>query len=321
MENPGQYEGFAFFWNSITNSNPISKLIGLLAALSGIGVFVRRDAIAAQLFLLFVVVGTVFLVGLKARAIFLKMILPITLVLAAYTIFALSNEVFIGDRRLFGYGIPSPISQVFAVARTSGRFIWPIMYLAMLCVIYMICKSVGKTVAVSVLLVALLLQIADSSRAYKFTQDVFSREGPQATLVSSTWNIFGSKYTEVNFVPTAHKPRLFATNPDFGNVGGWLWSDIGVLGQKYDWSLNSFYFGRSPNAALENENSDIEKRVRLGEFEPNVLYVFIDSDEWELAKSTAKAGDLVGILDGVPIIAPGLASCKACLLQGFEFPN
>ena len=128
----------------------------------------------------------------------------------------------------------------------------------------------------------------------------------------------GSKFNEVDYVPTAHKPRLFDTNPDFKNTEGWLWRDIGVLGQKYRWTVNSFYFGRSPDAALKEDNLKILERVKSGDYDRHVLYVFIDSDQWEMAKRTAKPDDLVGVLDGVPIIAPGLGQCAECTFEGFE---
>ena len=49
-----------------------------------------------------------------------------------------------------------------------------------------------------------------------------------------------------------------------------------------------------------------------------VLYIFIGSDEWELAKKTVGPSDLIGTLDGVPIIAPGLSECTDCDLSTFS---
>jgi hypothetical protein len=52
-----------------------------------------------------------------------------------------------------------------------------------------------------------------------------------------------------------------------------------------------------------------------------VLYIFIGSDEWELAKKSVRSPDLIGTLDGVPILAPGMMSCSDCMLEGFELRN
>jgi hypothetical protein len=122
----------------------------------------------------------------------------------------------------------------------------------------------------------------------------------------------------VVFVPAAHKPRLFDTNPDFLNTTGWLWRDIGVLGQKYDWNLNSFYFGRVPEKAYAEENRLLADKLSSGVYDSSVLYIFVGSDEWELAKKSAKSSDLIGTLDGVPIIAPGLTNCDECDLSTFN---
>ena len=54
-----------------------------------------------------------------------------------------------------------------------------------------------------------------------------------------------------------------------------------------------------------------------GSFDLNVIYAFIGNDQWERAKLIAGRNDLVGILDGVPILAPNFYPCVDCLLDGF----
>ena len=69
---------------------------------------------------------------------------------------------------------------------------------------------------------------------------------------------------------------------------------------------------------MQEENLKILERVKFGNYNQHVLYIFIDSEQWELAKQTAKPEDLVGVLDGVPVIAPGLGQCNDCSIEGFE---
>jgi hypothetical protein len=173
----------------------------------------------------------------------------------------------------------------------------------------------------ALLIVALMLQVSDTSRATQFLSDTYTRPGPENYLPSKAWDVLGSRYKSVEFVPAAHKPRLFDSNPDFLNTAGWLWRDVGVLGQKYNWELNSFYFGRVPEAAFLKENIEMNERLRSGDFDSSVLYIFIGSDEWELAKKSARSPDLIGTLDGVPILAPGMMACTDCMLEGFELRN
>jgi hypothetical protein len=239
-------------------------------------------------------------------------------VLVAFLLFAFTNVILVGDYSLIQFKLPSFVLDVLAIARTSGRFIWLPMYLVMTVVIVSVLKYFPRRVGSALLIVALTLQVSDTSQATQFLSDTYTRPGPENYLPSKTWDVLGSRYKSVEFVPAAHKPRLFDSNPDFLNTSGWLWRDVGVLGQKYLWKLNSFYFGRNPEAAFAKENLEINERLSSGQYDKTVLYIFIGSDEWELAKKTVKPSDLIGTLDGVPIIAPGLSDCNQCDLSTFS---
>ena len=238
-----------------------------------------------------------------------------------FSMFALSNEVLVGEYRPINVEVPAVFMDLVAVARSSGRFIWLPMYLVMTVVVVSVLKLFPRRVSPVLVFVVLLLQINDSSQATRFLSDTYTRPGPENNLPSATWEILGIRYQSVEFVPAAHKPRLLDSNPDFQNTAGWLWRDVGVLGQKYDWELNSFYFGRVPEAAFLKENTEVNERLQSGDFDSSVLYIFIGSDEWELAKKSARSPDLIGTLDGVPVLAPGLMACSYCTLEGFELRN
>ena len=235
----------------------------------------------------------------------------------AFFIFASSNMILIGDFSVVQFEIPKFVLDIFAIARTSGRFIWIPMYLVMTVVVVSALKYFPRRVGLAMIFVVLLLQINDSSQATRFLSDTYTRPGPENYFPSKTWDVLGSRYRSVEFVPAAHKPRLFDSNPDFLNTSGWLWRDIGVLGQKYDWKLNSFYFGRVPESEFLIENIEIDQNLVSGNYDSSVLYIFIGSEQWELAKKSVKNTDLIGVLDGVPIVAPGLSDCTSCDLTTF----
>ena len=234
-----------------------------------------------------------------------------------FSLFALSNEVLVGEYRPIKVKVPEAFLDLVAVARTSGRFIWFPMYLVMTVILVSILRQIPRRIGLALLFAGLSFQVNDSSQATRFLSDTFTRPGPDTYLPSKTWDVLGSKYKFVKFVPAAHKPRLLDLNPDFLNTSGWLWRDIGVLGQKYDWKLNSFYFGRVPEAAFLRENIELDERVQSGNYDSSVLYIFIGSDEWETAKNSVNSSDLIGTLDGVPIVAPGLLDCTSCDLATF----
>jgi hypothetical protein len=329
-ENTGQYEGFAFlgggvlliaillFINRLILRRSLRNAWPDLIVFVALGNFVyRQNAISVLLFLgsvLAAICVTQFLSTLKEYKVIATQIGGVSI---AFIVFAISNVILIGDYSFIQFEIPSFVLDVFAIARTSGRFIWLPMYLVMTVVIVSALRYFPRRVGVALLFVVLLLQINDSSQATRFLSDTYTRPRPENYLPSKTWDILGGRYQSVEFVPAAHKPRLFDSNPDFLNTAGWLWRDIGVLGQKYDWELNSFYFGRVPEAAFLRENLELEERIQSGNYDSSVLYVFIGSAEWEKAKNSVSISDLIGTLDGVPIIAPGLSECSSCDLSTF----
>jgi hypothetical protein len=329
-ENSGQYEGFAFlgsgvlligilvFLNRLILGRGMENVWPNLVVLVAFGNFVYRQNAISVLVLLGSVLATIcltqFLSDLKREK---ERAIKIGSVSIAFLLFAFSNIILIGDYSLVQFEIPNYILEFIAIARTSGRFIWLPMYLVMTVVVISALKYFPRRVGPALLFALLLLQINDSSQASRFLSDTYTRPGPDNYLPSKTWDILGSRYKSVEFVPAAHKPRLFDSNPDFLNTSGWLWRDVGVLGQKYGWELNSFYFGRVPEAAFIKENVELDERVQSGGYDSSVLYVFIGSDEWEMAKKSVNSSDLIGTLDGVPIVAPGLSDCNSCDLSTF----
>jgi hypothetical protein len=330
-ENVGQYEGFSFVGSGLLllaavlyvgflrNIGRIGTNRALLVPIPAIIYFlIHRDAFSTLLLL------EAILLSICAHAVFRYVIadklraIKMLVLSALFGLFAISNIIFIGDHYLGQYIVPKFFMDLIAIARTSGRFIWLPMYLVITVVIVLLVRNFPKHVSPIFMACALLVQVNDSSSATRYVHDLFTRSGPENVLPSSTWDVFGENYSSVAFVPAAHKPRLFDTNPDFLNTSGWLWRDIGVLGQKYDWNLNSFYFGRVPDSAFIRENVQIEKSILNGEYDSSTLYIFIDSDAWEKAKKSINSSDLIGTLDGVPVVAPGLSECATCDFSTFS---
>ena len=70
--------------------------------------------------------------------------------------------------------------------------------------------------------------------------------------------------------------------------------------------LNSFYFSREPTLQNESEARLLRTTVNTGEYRKDTLYVFIDSNMWEIAKQKDSGSAFVEVLDSVPVLAPDL---------------
>jgi hypothetical protein len=331
-QGPGQYEGFSFVgagilllaatvWIlKIVRGSRSTRAI-LIAPVVCISVLFGRFQDLTQLkltILLGILVAIAFenIWLYKSDRLMLKIAAALSFVLM--TLFAFSNQILLGIFQITKFRL-SPTLMTFAnIFRSSGRFAWPLMYVLIALIIVALIGELPKALITPILLVALAFQVIDSNNGTQFTTDAYSRAGPESYLTSQTWDLLGKKYDGVLFSPAANKPRLFmSVNADFLAENGVLWRDIGVLAQKYNWSMNSSYFSRDPANKFQKDNTALDLSLVNGSFDLNVIYAFIGNDQWERAKLIAGRNDLVGILDGVPILAPNFYPCVDCLLDGF----
>jgi hypothetical protein len=330
-ENEGQYEGFGYLGSGVLL---LAMLVWVLRAYKGdlrsrillvsppllMCLIFGRDSMIQ-----FVVVGLLgVLISLATENLFqkspnyLQSKLIISLTTIGMFILALSNIQLIGQHKILSFNLSETQLRFISIARSSGRFVWPLMLLMITLIVVSTIKLTPKKLALPLLVAMLLLQGYDSRNAQRFTTMAYARSGPGDYLVSNIWNEFGKRYSRVFFAPAVNKPRLFLeNNSDFVAEEGVLWRDIGVLAQKYGWSMNSYHFSRDPAEKFQSENVSLQNSLATGQFDPELLYIFHASDEWERAKQSAGTNDLVGVLNGVPVLAPNFYPCNECGSDGF----
>jgi hypothetical protein len=331
-QDAGQYEGFAFVGSGIlilaiivwlvkmlkgTNLSRILLVtpVVLVTALFGL------DPDPAQLKLT-VLLGIIIAIAFENLAQSRRNNFTTKVILGLLTIgmfiFALSNRMLLGQFELASFTLTTFQLEVVSTFRSSGRFVWPLMLLIISVVIVAFVNEVPRLLVAPILSMALLFQVADGNNGSQFTTDAYARAGPEVYLNSGLWKLIGERYDGVLFSPAVNEPRLWlSNNEDFIGEKVFLWRDLGVLAQRYGWSLNSFYFNRDPGSRFLSDNDDLELALENGNFRKRMLYVFVGSDHWEQAKITAGPSDLIGILNGVPILAPDFYPCDECIVDGF----
>lgn len=328
----GQYEGFAFIGSGVLiltiiiwtkgliQGNIVSKAL-LLCPFLSMAVLFGRDQDTAQM-KLSILLGILVAIALenvvqhKSIKFASKIVLSIFVI--GMFVFALSHQIFLGQFEVAYFDLNPSLLKLANTFRSSGRFAWPLMIIFIALIIIQIIRELPMAFVTPLLVATLVFQVGDSNNGWQFTTDAYSRSGPEIYLTSEIWDVLGKKYDGVLFSPTAQKPRLFLSlNQDFVSENGVLWRDIGVLAQKYGWSMNSSYFARDPDRRFDADNEALDASLNSGIFRKNMLYVFDGSDQWEKAKLVAGPNDLVGLLNGVPILAPDFFPCQNCRLEGF----
>lgn len=126
-------------------------------------------------------------------------LLATCLVMAA---FAVSPVVTLGARVLVN--LDGPWAAPFALFRSSGRFVWPFVYLGMVWTIATVARALPARAAMSVLALAVVVQAVDLHGAHRFRHDV-ARDASFHDWLNPfddpRWQVVAPAYTHLALVP------------------------------------------------------------------------------------------------------------------------
>jgi hypothetical protein len=327
-EGPYQYEGFGFVGSGVI------AIMFVVLARQVIRLQVKRSlANAALAFIVFMVVSqtgnfpftvsvlVALLVGLATEAhktgTSSKRLLVFLCTVLLVSFWSFSNQIQIGDWSYL-VELPSMLEGLLSIFRTSGRFIWLGTYSLILLVLVVLIGRISlRPLLIIVLISALGFQARESLGAFGFVRASFDNADHIENLSSPLWREVAKRYQKIVIVNPTATPKLDSKTPDFSTFAvPYIWQDLGRLAADYEISMNDFYFSRTSN--LENEINRLEETISRGAFDSNTIYVFADAPMWILAKINHREQDLIGLLDGLPVLLPGLASCTYCDLTGFQ---
>jgi hypothetical protein len=247
----------------------------------------------------------------------------LTLAALLSLIVAVSNRVFVGAAE-YGIPVPSSFIDLFGFIRVSGRLIWVTVYVVMLASLLLL-ENVTKNQKLRALVMCslLLLQVTDGREGYAAMGNFMKGPRTQVQLTASLWRELANRYSNIAFVPPGQRLTLDNPGPgedqaqlseDFWFAERQLWADLGEYAVKHKMSLNAFYFARNPSRESAAEARELQSVVARNAYREDTLYIFVDAPLWNQAKATHRSTDAIGLLNGVPILAPGLRSCEECAL-------
>ena len=319
-QNTGQYEGMNYLGSGVLLLAFVAlgyqlikgtwKSRGMQVAiiLSFVTAFGRSGSTQRDLvFLLGVLSAVVFSVLSKHFSLNKSTTVVYVLLFTSLILIAFTYQIFIGDFLVANFTVPESIIKLLSVVRTSGRMLWPVTYMLIALVIVLVSRNFRRELASGFIVLVIFFQVFESVGAVGVTKSMFTRSGPTEVLVSPLWDTLGEKYQNIAIVLPNDGPILYPTNPDFAAPeGSFLWREIGVFAVKHHMQLNSFYFSREPTLQNESEARLLRTTVNTGEYRKDTLYVFIDSNMWEIAKQKDSGSAFVEVLDSVPVLAPDL---------------
>ena len=269
-----------------------SRLLGDIADLPGSSEGFSFLGIATILMVPFVVIGLVVIIRRN------RQILWIFISTFAMGLFALSPSISIANRELFKYRIPNTVEPVFSAFRSSGRFMWPAIYVLMLLGILGIEHLRLRFIPILLLLPVLsIFQIWDSTNAISITQQRFSNSDFTTVLTDPNWDFLARGYSHLEVIPPLNN------DPN--------WIDFALLAKKWSMSSNAAYVGRTNDDLFYQLSQELQAQIQRYEFAKDTLYVLtnyppnpISAELIELDKSDTVGGARVLLIDSFVVIAP-----------------
>ncbi|MBV8585172.1 MAG: hypothetical protein JO308_02710 [Verrucomicrobia bacterium] len=229
---------------------------------------------------------------------------PLLVVLAGFTLFAWSNHVGPAREPLFQIGVPFDLERIIAPFRASGRYIWPLYYFAIACIVSTVIRSFKNWTGIALLGICLTLQIADSSRAFSHNRALY-RIAYAYKLESPFWQQVGNRYQKFIFVLPQDKPVDFFP--------------LCYFAASHRLPITVCHYGRRSEQQIETAAAQTFEALNQTGLDPNALYAFQNGALWSVGLSKMGAGDLAGYADNVAFIAPrwgtGLRQDTRSLLQ------
>lgn len=222
-----------------------------------------------------------------------------------FLIIALVTLALISFSNYIGFGpwnlrvpLPDFLISMLSVVRSSSRLFWPMYYMIILIIIFVIIRAYSTRATLVLLSVGALLQVIDTSAGWlPIREKVSLAASSQFTtkLQNSFWTNAGSHYK--NVVSTGGQEN---------------WEVFGVYASENRMATNIAYFARVDYKKAEQAFSRVSQQLHRGPLDSNTLYVFQD---WKTAPDQIQYDpqkDLLARIDGVNLLAPGWKTCTSC---------
>ncbi len=212
--------------------------------------------------------------------------------------FALSDHVYFARKLLFSYSMPPWLDHTNAVFRCAARWIWPAWYLLLLAILYVSLRRLPLRYARYILVIALLIQLCDLSKAAVDMRAAISRSPRwHPGLTSPLWAALPDTIKHVAYMKAAGLPFgmiTFAVN----------YKIMADYAAHQGMTINMAYLARTDEARLATAN---EARIDLlmhGQLEPSTIYVVDDDPLWAKLSCLPRSGRWLGSVNGIRVIVP-----------------
>jgi len=217
---------------------------------------------------------------------------PLGVLLLGLTALAVSNHVGVGSRE-FVYQAPAFILAIGNMTRASGRLFWPVFYVILVASLALVVRGYRPATAAGLLACALAAQVADTSRGWLHVNPSLSLKSRswRSPLIHAFWQDAPALYRRIRLV----QPRN----------GSLHWRELSDYAQRHRMATDAAFLSRVDRPRYLALFEKTERLLEDGGFEADTIYVFQDSNARRAPCVIDPGADLLAIIDGMWVMAPG----------------
>ena len=230
--------------------------------------------------------------------------LPLTLILVGMMVFAFSQKLVVADQSVLDIPFPQSLQDLASTFRSTGRFIWPLLYFTTIGTVVLVARRLPAPAAVLIATIAFAAQAVDSAPAW---QSFAARlPAPAASwptsLVSPFWDrAAAAGFTKVRAIP-------------YRGMGG-DWKALSYYALQHHMQVDAVYLGRVDQRALGALQAREAAEIGSGTLEAQTLYVLDAATALEVSRHLA-SDDLLAAIDKRIVFARH----GAALVEGLDIP-
>lgn len=210
-------------------------------------------------------------------------------------IYALGSRVYFAQKLLFAYPLPDWLEHVYGIFRGAARMMWPMWYFLLIGALYMLIRGLGARHARWIVLLCLLIQLGDLSRAAVNIRHATTAAQGVPDMGSPLWNELAAGHRHVAYLQPAKVPAgMLSYMKSYRRVANYA--------ATHGLTINVAYLAREDTPRLAMARRARIDLLMRGQAEPSTLYVVADDPLWAKLVCVRDSAQWYGVVDGLRLV-------------------
>lgn len=217
-------------------------------------------------------------------------------------LFSISNIVSIGPWSL-EIPMPKAVISFASILRASARMFWPVYYLIVFAIFYVVIRGFPRGIAISILFIGIAIQISDTSAGWFPLREKLMKAKTSkwsTTLKHPFWGDASTRFENIFDVPLRQVQAQAH------------WESLAAYAATNRMGTNAVYLARYDRAKLKQENTVFDNEIASGSYKKNSIYIVDDEKIIPVLSTLNKNKDAFVRIDGLNVLVPNWLSCADC---------